>query len=179
MLTRWKVTRAAFGAVSKLLELQLRGDGDEGNDDGAAPEDDAPFYQQLGVAVRPVVARSLRALGVEDGDEVVVLKLWHKESDRTPTDLDAGETRVYAAGNLATVLRLLASQAVLDAATVLLGAGASKGVARATDPVSVTIPTGTTFTGTVGGIAAILTTTVPVTCTGTITSGSTTVRAKD
>ncbi len=177
MLTRWKVTRAAFGAVSKLLELQLRGDGDEGDDDGAAPEDDAPFYQQLGVAVRPVVARSLRALGVEDGDEVAVLKLWDRAT--TPTDLDAGETRVYAAGNLATALRLLASQAVLDAATVLLGAGASKGVARATDPVSVTIPTGTTFTGTVGGSPATLTTTVPVTCTGTITSGSTTVRAKD
>jgi len=177
MLTRWKVTRAAFGAVSKLLELQLRGDGDEGDDDGAAPEDDAPFYQQLGVAVRPVVARSLRALGVEDGDEVAVLKLWDKVT--TPTDLDAGETRVYAAGNLATVLRLLASQAVLDAATVLLGAGASKGVARATDPVSVTIPTGTTFTGTVGGSPATFTTSAPVTCTGTITSGSTTVRAKD
>lgn len=134
-ITRWKVTRAAFGAVSKLLELQLRGDGDEEDDDGAAPADDAVFYQQIGVAVRPVVARALRALCVEDGDEVVALKLWHKESSSTPTDLAAGETRVYAAGAVGVVLRLLADQAVLHAATILLGTGATKGVNREGDPI--------------------------------------------
>lgn len=135
-LSRWKVTRAAFGAVSKLLELQLRGDGDEGDDDGSAPADDAVFYQQLGVAVRPIVARTLRALCVEDGDEVVALKLWHKESSRTPTDLEAGETRVYAADAVGVFLRLLTNQAILQAATILLGTGATKGVNREGDPIS-------------------------------------------
>jgi hypothetical protein len=134
-LSRWKVTRAAFGAVSKLLELQLRGDGDEGDDDGSAPADDAVFYQQLGVAVRPIVARTLRALCVEDGDEVVALKLWHKESSRTPTDLEAGETRVYAADAVGVFLRLLTNQAILQAATILLGTGATKGVNREGDPI--------------------------------------------
>lgn len=134
-LSRWKVTRAAFGAVSKLLELQLRGDGDEGDDDGSAPADDAVFYQQLGVAVRPIVARTLRALCVEDGDEVVALKLWHKESSRTPTDLEAGETRVYAADAVGVFLRLLTNQAILQAATILLGTGATKGVNREGDAI--------------------------------------------
>lgn len=135
MLTRWKVTRAAFGAVSKLLELQLRGDGDEGDDDGSAQADDGVFYQQIGVAVRPVVARTLRALGYEDGDEVVALKLWHKDSTKSPTDLAEGETRVYAAGAVGVFLKLLTSQAVLEAATVLLGSGASKGVNREGDAI--------------------------------------------
>lgn len=135
MLTRWKVTAAAYGAVSKLLELQLRGDGDEGDDDGSAQTDDGVFYQQLGIAVRPVVARTLRALGYEDGDEVVALKLWHKDSEKSPTDLVAGETRVYAAGAVGVFLKLLTSQAVLEAATVLLGSGATKGVNRAGDPI--------------------------------------------
>lgn len=104
MLSRWKVTAAAFGAVSKLLELQLRGDGDEGDDDGSAQTDDGVFYHHLGLAIRPVVARTLRALGYEDGDDVAVLKVWDRA--RTPTDLAAGETRVYAAGDLTARVRL-------------------------------------------------------------------------
>jgi len=104
MLTRWKVTAAAFDAATRLLGLQLRGDGDEGDDDQSAPADDAVFYQQLGVAVRPVVARTLRALGFEDGDEVIALKLWDKAAG--PTDLSAGETRLYACGDLTARVRV-------------------------------------------------------------------------
>lgn len=177
MLSRWKVTRAAFDAASKLLQAQLRGDGPEDNDDESSQTDDAVFYHQLGVAVRPVIARTLRALGYEDGDDVVVLKLWDRA--RTPTDLAEGETRVYAAGAVATVVRLLTSQIVMESSTILLGSGASKGVARATDPVSVTLPIGTVLTGTVGGSPATFTLSAPLTVTGTITSGSSTVSAKD
>lgn len=133
MLSRWKVTAAAFGAVSKLLELQLRGDGDEGDDDGSAQADDGVFYHHLGLATRPVVARTLRALGYEDGDDVAVLKVWDKAS--TPTDLAAGETRVYAAGAVGVFVKLLTNQIVAEAATVLLGAGATKGVNRAGDSI--------------------------------------------
>jgi hypothetical protein len=133
MLSRWKVTAAAFGAVSKLLELQLRGDGDEGDDDGSAQTDDGVFYHHLGLAIRPVVARTLRALGYEDGDDVAVLKVWDRAS--TPTDLAAGETRVYAAGAVGVVLRMLTNQIVAEAATILLGAGATKGVNRQGDSI--------------------------------------------
>lgn len=104
MLSRWKVTAAAFNAVSKLLELQLRGDGDEGDDGRSAQTDEGVFYHHLGLAIRPVVARTLRALGYEDGDDVAVLKVWDKA--RTPTDLAVGETRVYAAGDLTARVRL-------------------------------------------------------------------------
>lgn len=177
MIERFKVTGLALNAAKKLLLAQLRGAGDEGDDDGAEPVDDAVVYSQIGVAVRPVVGVALRALGLQDGDDVLVLKLWDRT--RTPTDLESGETRVYAAGAVSVALRLLTSQAVLEAATVLLGAGATKGVARSGDPVSVTIPSGTALTGTVGMTPATFTLGAPLTVTGTITAGSSTVRAKD
>lgn len=65
------------------------------------------------------------------------------------------------------------------AGQVKLGASATKKVARETDTVRVTIPSGTTFTGTVAGNPATFTTGAPVVCDGTITSGSTKVRAED
>jgi len=177
MLERFKVTVLAIDAAKKLLLAQLRGAGEEGDDAGAEPVDDAVVFQQMGVAARPIVAATLRALGFQDGDDVLVLKLWDRA--RTPTDLSAGETRVYAAGAVGVAVRLLTNQIVAEAATILLGAGASKGVARANDPVSVTIPAGTELVGTVGMTPTTLTLTAPITVTGTITSGSSTVRAKD
>lgn len=110
MLTLWKVTRAAFDAASKLLALQLRGDGDDGDDEGAIPEDDAAFVSQLGVAVRPVIARTLQALGYQDGDEVRILKLWDKA--RSPTDLAVGETRLFACGAVTVSVRCLAANRI-------------------------------------------------------------------
>lgn len=151
-----KVTRAAFDATSKLLGVQLRADGDEGDDATAAGIDEqaAQYLSQLGVAVRPIVARTLRALGVEHGDEVLVLKLWDKA--RSPTDLDAGETRVFACGDITVALQMKTDGVVLTAkgATVTitsagavsvtaasgqditLNAGTLK-AARVTDPVRI------------------------------------------
>ncbi len=178
MFSLAKVTRAAFSATSKLLELQLREDGAEGDDEGARPEDRASFLAQLGVAVRPVIASTLRALAVEDGDDTIVLKLLDKA--RSPTDLDAGETRVYAAGAIANAVRLLAARIVVEAPEIRLGANATKEVARKGDTVRVTIPQGTTITGTVGGSPATFTVGVGgIIADGTITSGSTKVRAED
>ncbi len=113
MFTEWKVTRVAFDAVSKLLGLQLRGDGAAGDDDAAVPEDDAPFLGQLGVAVRPIVTATLEALGYQDGDEIRVMKLWDKA--RSPTDLEAGETRVFAVGDLTARVRLKADGLTVEA----------------------------------------------------------------
>lgn len=62
---------------------------------------------------------------------------------------------------------------------IKLGAGATKKVARENDSVRVTIPSGTTFTGTIAGSPVTFTTNAPVTCNGTITSGSDKVRAED
>ncbi|MFA9269430.1 MAG: hypothetical protein ACEQSX_01545 [Baekduiaceae bacterium] len=177
-----KVTRAAFGAVSKLLELQLRGAGDQGDDDTAEPTDRAGFLQQLGMAVRPIIAdprnSTLWALVDQDGDEPRATKLWDKA--RTPTDLAAGETRLYAVGAIGNVLKLLTDAAVLEAASIKLGAAATKKVARMGDTVRVTIPSGTNFAMTVPGVGAVTaSTTAPVTCDGEITSGSDKIRGED
>ena len=83
MIERYKVTALAWSAAKKLLLAQLRGAGDEGSDGAAEPVDDAVVFQQLGVAVRPVIAATLRALGYQDGDDVLVLKLWDRA--KTPT----------------------------------------------------------------------------------------------
>lgn len=55
---------------------------------------------------------------------------------------------------------------------VKLGAAATKRAAREGDAVRVTIPIGTTFTGTVAGNPATLTTTAPVVCDGVIVAGA-------
>lgn len=175
MFTEWKVTRVAFDAVSNLLGLQLRGDGAAGNDDGAVPEDDAQFLGQLGVAVRPIVTATLEALGYQDGDEVRVMKLWDK--DRSPTDLAAGETRVFAVGDLTARVRLKTDGLTVEArgATLTItssGAvqvtpaagqdivlnGGSLRVARETDAVTVNAALVTTL----GQVATLLNTAGPV-----------------
>lgn len=179
MLSLWQVTRALFEGPSRLLVAQLRALGD----DGGAPEDgltvdDAPVYQQLGVAVRPLVTRSLRALGYEHGDEVAVLKVWDKAA--SPTDLEAGETRLYAAGAITRVVRLLTGRIDVEAPEIRLGTGASKRVARSGDPVRVVIPAGTVLNGTIAGSPASFTVGPGgITCDGTVTDGSSTVLAKD
>lgn len=132
MLSLWEVTRAAFDATSRLLTVQLRGDGDEGDDANAVPEDDAPVLAQLGVAVRPVVTSTLRALGYQD-DDVWVLKLWDKA--RSPTDLESGETRLFCAGTIARMIRLLADRIDVEAPRINLGAAATKKVNREGDAI--------------------------------------------
>ena len=132
MLSLWEVTRAAFDTTSRLLTVQLRGDGDEGDAASAVPEDDAPVLAQLGVAVRPVVTSTLRALGYQD-DDVWVLKLWDKA--RSPTDLESGETRLFCAGTIARMIRLLADRIDVEAPRINLGAAATKKVNREGDAV--------------------------------------------
>ena len=198
MLSLWKVTRAAFDATSKLLQVQLRGAGDEGDDEGAEPADDATVFTQMGMAVRPVVARTLRALGYQDGPDLWVLKLWDKA--RTPTDLEEGETRLYAVGAIANVVRMLAARVIVEAPEIRLGAAATKKVNREGDaihPGTLTI-SATTSTLTiayappdggatqtvnigVGGSPAVFTVLSPTTITlsGKTGPGSNKVRAED
>lgn len=194
MFTLAKVTRAAFSAASRLLELQLREDGGEGDDEGARPEDRASFLSQLGVAVRPVVASTLRALAYEDGDDTIVVKLHDKA--RSPTDLDEGETRLFSAGTIANVIRLLSARIVVEAPEIRLGASATKKVNREGDailPGTLTIvASGVTVTFTYtppGGAPQVVTLTIPngvsqtgdtsITLGGKTGAGSSKVRAED
>jgi hypothetical protein len=92
----WKVTRAAIDATSKVLHTQLRGEGDEGDDESAVPADDAVMLPTFGLAIRPVVTATLRAFVTRIGDEISALKLFDRE--KLPTDLAEGETRIYSVG---------------------------------------------------------------------------------
>ena len=113
MITRWKLVRAALDATSKLLHAHALTDGDEGDDTLTSAEPNATFVQQLGVAARPVIARTLRALGVEHGAEVLLLKLWDKT--KLPASLDEGETQVFACGDVSVRLRMRTTGVTLEA----------------------------------------------------------------
>lgn len=187
MLTLWKVTRAAFSTTAKVLLAQLRGDGDEGDDASAAAVDDATVLSQLGVAVRPIVSATLRAWGIEHGDEVVVAKLWDRE--RSPTDLDEGETRLFAAGAIATAVRLLAARIDVVADRINLGPSATKKVNREGDAVDCgtlvftpnvgTTPAVLVFIPPGGTVPPVSPPTVAITLSGKTGPGSNKVRAED
>ena len=80
-----------------------------------------------------MIARTLRALGYQDEDEVRILKLWDKA--RAPTDLEVGETRIFSAGTIANVVKLLAARIVIEAPEIRLGATAEKKVNREGDAI--------------------------------------------
>jgi hypothetical protein len=113
VITRWKLVRAALDATSKLLHAHALTDGDEGDDTLTSAEPNATFVQQLGVAARPVIARTLRALGVEHGAEVLLLKVWDKT--KLPASLDEGETQVFACGDVTVRLRMRTTGVTLEA----------------------------------------------------------------
>lgn len=134
---QFKVTLAAASSAAKLIVCQLRGLGDEGDDAGAEPVDDAPFLQQLGVAARPVVRATLRAVGLRHGDEAWLFKLFDKS--KQPAGLEAGEVRLYGLEKVAAAVRILATGVIrIDAEPgqdVVVNGGAAK-VHREGDNVS-------------------------------------------
>jgi hypothetical protein len=132
MFDRFKLTVARWEQGANMLLAQMLGQGNEDDDTSAERVDDAPFLGQLGLAVYPVVQRTLRGLGWRHGDEVWLLKVWDKA--RKILDMEEGETRVYAVGGETTRLRLKADgAAVLEADRIKLGAEGTKGVARIDD----------------------------------------------
>jgi len=141
MLKFFKVTSASFSSVSKFLELQLRGAGDEGNDDSAVPADGVQFPGVFGLAVKPIVQSSLRALGQYLGDEIVPAWLW----DRTkmPTDVGDGETRVYSVGDNTVRIKLMANGELhIDGPAKIVLNGGTQNVAREHDTLDVGTLTG-------------------------------------
>lgn len=101
----FRVVGAAISSAADRAHLQLRGVGMDGDNEGSEPVDDAVHVQPLGLFARAVVARSLRAIGWRDGDDVHVLALWNKQIAQDPA-VDSGETRVYAVGAPKVCLRL-------------------------------------------------------------------------
>lgn len=104
-LSFFRVVGAAISSAADRAQLQLRGLGMDGDNEGSEPVDDAVHVQPLGLFARAVVAQSLRAIGWRDGDDVHVLALWNKQIAQSPA-VDSGETRAYSVGAPKVCLRL-------------------------------------------------------------------------
>ncbi len=195
MIDRFRVQSLVIDAAKKLLTANLHA-GDEGDAAGDASGradpfagaeviDVAPVVSQMGVIVRPIVARTLRALGLRDGDDVLVLKLWDRA--KTPTDVEEGETRVYACGDITVRVRLRQTGLSIEAKgatititstgaiqvtpasgeNIVLNGGMLK-VARETDAVSAAGNAGTP--GTMAGWIAQVTTAINALAPGSVTA---------
>ena len=126
-------------------------------------EDDLEHAEPYGLAASPPVGAHvfLAQLG---GDGASTVALIASDGTYRPTGLTPGDVTLYDATG---------KRVSLSSLGILLGTGATLSVARATDPVSVTIPIGAIVPAGPGGPLPA----APVVVTGTITSGSTTVKA--
>jgi phage gp45-like len=148
MLRFAKVVRTRLGERVRTLLVNLRGLGDEGDDDAAETLDEVETLQPLGLFSRPTITAKLEALVAELGEEVVALLLGDKGAG-VLGDVEEGETRVYSAGGSTCRVRLRADGSIDIEATsnkniritsagsgdVVLNGGSLK-VARVTDPTT-------------------------------------------
>jgi hypothetical protein len=136
MFSLWEVTRAAIDEASKLLQVQLRGSGAEGDASGSEAAADQPVFEPLGVSAFPTARSTLRALGLRRGAEVLVLALWDKA--KRVADLAEGEIAFHGLERVDAALRILATGKInLKSAAgqdLVFNDGTLK-VARETDPV--------------------------------------------
>lgn len=179
MIEAFRVRALTWAADTvRTLLAQLRGDGD-------IAADAVEVVQPAGLRARPTVTSTLEALVVEmpNGDRVAAFLVDKARAEGT-VEPEAGETQLHGLADPGARVRLRADGSVdlHSGVQIRLGEGASKKVARVGDTVRVTIPAGTTFTGTIAGsppTAATFTTTAPVVCNGEIITGSDIVRAVD
>ena len=146
-------------AVGALQRLQVA------IGDDAAP--DVEHAEPYGLATRPPAGAHvfLAHLG---GDQAAPVALAVSSPTARPSGLTVGDVVLYDATG---------KQIVLSSGGIKLGATASKGVARRTDAVSVTIPIGTVCVGVSAGAAVM--NAAPISLSGTITGGSAVVKAVD
>ena len=140
-----------------LRQLQAKVDG--------AVVDDVELMEPYGLAsVAPVGSHVL--IVYVGGDESHPVAIAQASTAHRPSGLTVGQVAIYdSTGKVIT----------LSTSGIQLGPSASLGVARTTDEVSVTIPTGTVAVGFSGGAAVM--NPAPITLPGTITGGSLTVKA--
>lgn len=111
MIDFYTVTSSALGTRGRGVQLQLRGFGVTGDDDGAEGFDGAELLHPLGIESRPVITPHTEAACVWLGNQLVALGVVDQGRDKL-TDLEVGETRVHAAGKPDARLRMRADGSV-------------------------------------------------------------------
>jgi hypothetical protein len=179
-----KLSRLTVSTARRVLTAQITGAGDAGDDAAAETLSSVEVVQPLGLLAYPTLGATTEALIARIGDTAVALGLIDKGG--AAQAVEAGEVRLYGPGsqNATATVRIRAdgsieitaksgvniSLAVDGAGDVVLDGGSLK-VARATDPVSVTLSAlqiATIIAPPGGGPC----TGGPITLTGTVDSGA-------
>lgn len=179
-----RVTTAAASTTRRVVTVQIAALGNEGDDNTSERGDDVEVIQPLGLMAVPSITATTEAPFMRLGDRQVALGIIDKGA--TPQTVEAGEVRLYGPGasNASAVLRIRADGSIViqsktgqnialnvDAAGNIVLDGGSLKVARATDPVSVTLTALqiATIIAPAGGGPC---TGGPITITGTIDTGA-------
>tara|TARA_Y100001973_G_scaffold98240_1_gene155532 strand:+ start:125 stop:706 length:582 start_codon:yes stop_codon:yes gene_type:complete len=159
---------------TKLRELQLILAGE-------ATPDDYQHFEPFGFSSSPLAGSEALVLNL-GGDKTTPLVLCVADR-RYRLALEAGEVMIYDDGG--AFIKLSKNGIVLQPKTgnpIELGAGAAKAVGRVGDSVEVTIPAASFITSVTGGSGAPavgVPNAAPITLNGTITAGSSVVKAVD
>ena len=179
-----KLSRLTVSTARRVLTAQITGAGDAGDDANAETLSAVEVVQPLGLLAYPTLGATTEALIARIGDTAVALGLIDKGG--AAQAVEAGEVRLYGPGsqNATAVVRIRADgrieitsksgkniSLVVDGAGDIVLDGGNLKVARATDPVTVTL--------TALQIATIIAppgggpcTGGPITITGTVDSGA-------
>lgn len=183
-----KVSRFTQSSAYRVATIQMTGAGAAGDDEHAEVVDACEVVQPLGLMASPALGADTEALVARLGDNPVALAIVDKS--RPAQDVEAGETRLYGAGdsNAAANTRIRASGAVEVNAVenqnvavnvsgtgdVVLDGGSLK-VARVTDAVTINATLATWITQVTTAVNALApgsVTAVPGATVGTIASAA-------
>jgi hypothetical protein len=162
-----RLARTRVGERVRVLLADLRGVGQDTDDANAEPVDGAEMIFPHGFVSRPAITRTLEAVAVRIGNEVVALFAHDKGTSRFTTEVEDGEVRVYGPDGSMVRLRGDGSIDVIAASGKDIRVnGGTLEVARRSDNVQVTIPAGSVV---IGGTSVTLNPS-PITLNGTINS---------
>lgn len=165
MIDTFRAIATTLGARARVVLARLRGVGTLGDPQNAEAVDDAEVLFPLGFLSRPRFSTATDethdAIGIRDGDEVLVLAIRKKSAGLLTSApvLEEGETRLHAAGQVQCVVRLRQDGSIevvpLAGQNVILrtssggevrfdgGAYADRSVGRVDDPCAKTAALGT------------------------------------
>lgn len=134
-----KVTLLTPSTERRVVTAQLRGMGEDGDDNGAEPFEDAEVLNPVGFITRPALTDTTEALGLRRGDEMVAVVIVDK--GQNAVSVETGETRVQGCGasNQSAVIRVRANGAIeitaTGAVTITSAAGTNLNLTAGTNVV--------------------------------------------